>query len=117
MRHLRWTIISVALILAAGGFGYLLLRVCGVTFRIGPQKIVASDDVIWLVPWENGQWTDGPGFDYHGASVTASEKSGLLKVNGITYGTLKIGDSVDLTTDGVVRVNDQPRQPDAAATR
>jgi len=91
---------------------FFLLKACGITCAVGPRKIFASDDVIWLLPRvENSHVEDGNGFIYQGDSVSASEKGGILRVNGKFYGTLKIGDSVDLSTKSIVLVNGQPRAP------
>ena len=110
MRYLRWLLISLAAILVLGVSIFFVLRACGVRFTSGAHKVIASDDVIWLLPWEQGHYSEGAGFTYEGTSVSASEKGGILTVNGKYYGTLKIGDSVDLSTKGVVLVNGQPRQ-------
>ena len=83
---------------------------CGVTFSTSGQKVVA-DDIIFLLPWEKGQYKQGNGFTYNGDSVTVIEKDRLLRVNGKYYGSLQVGDSVDLTTKGMVLVNGKPRQP------
>ena len=79
--------------------------------KAGPCKIVASDNIIWLVPSEGGQSYQQDEFSYFGPSVFASEYGGVLTVNTRSYGVLKIGDSVDLTTKDVVLVNGQVRQP------
>ena len=86
------------------------ITLTGITFVAGPRQVNASDGVIWLLPWERGHQEDGAGFVYQGASVSTSEKGGVLTVNGKYYGTLTTGDSVDLTTQGVVLVNGHPRQ-------
>ena len=112
MRYFRWILAALLGLLLVSVSIFFLLKACGITFAVGPRKIVASDDVIWLVPViENSHFQDGNGFVYEGDSVSASEKGGVLRVNGKFYGTLKIGDSVDLSTKGVVLVNGQLRNP------
>ena len=111
MRYLLWTFVSFVGLLVSGVVILLTLKACGVNVVSGPHKVAASDDVIWLLPWEGGQYSEGPGFTYKGISVSASERGGVLTVNGRLYGLLKIGDSVDLSTRGVVLVNGRVRQP------
>lgn len=112
MRYYRWILVALLGLLLVSVSIFFLLKACGITFVTGPRKIFASDDVIWLLPpVENSRVQDGNGFVYEGDSVSASEKGGILQVNGKFYGTLKIGDSVDLSTKGVVLVNGQPRDP------
>ena len=112
MRYLRWILVALLGLLLVSVAVFFLLKAFGITVVTGPRKIVASDDVIWLLPTvENSRVQDGNGFVYEGDSVSASEKDGILRVNGKLYGTLKIGDSVDLSTRGVVLINGQPRVP------
>lgn len=114
MRYLRWLLYSVVGLILAGSTVFLLFlaaRLFGLTIQVGPRKVFASDNIIWLLPpVENSHYSDGDGFVYKGDSVSAYEKNGYLRVNGNYYGKVKIGDSVDISTKGVVLVNGQPRE-------
>ncbi len=98
MRYLQWILLSVVGVFFVCIVIFLVLRAGSIIFTSGPHKVIASDDVIWLLPWENGRYSEDPGFIYEGAS----EKGGVLTVDGKFYGTLTTGDSVDLSTKGVV---------------
>ena len=89
-------------------FGACKLKVTP-TVSTGGHQIVANG-VTYVVPWETGGHNDATGFEYSGESVKAFEKGGILTVGGKSYGTVKTGDTVNLTTKGTVLVNGQPRQ-------
>ena len=113
MRYLRWILYCSAILVLASITAcliFLIVHAFGFTIQTGPRKVFASDGIIWLLPpVENSHYADGDGFVYEGDSASAFEKNGYLRVNGSFYGKVKIGDSVDISTKGIVLVNGQPR--------
>ena len=111
MCYLRWILYSALGLLSICVSVFFLVTTFGITVQVGPKKVFASDDIIWLLPpIENSRYSDGNGFTYKGDSVSAFEKDGFLRVNGSDYGKVQTGDSVDISTKGVVLVNGQPRE-------
>lgn len=85
------------------------LKVTPVVSTGGHQ--ITADGVTYIVPWEEGSHNDMTGFEYKGESVQVSSKGGALTVDGKSYGAVRPGDTVDLTTKGTVLINGQSRQP------
>ena len=117
MRYLRWILPLLVGVLVVCLAVFFLLKAFGITLTgftvttADPFRVATLDGVIWLLPHEKGHYSEGSEFVYQGTSVSATKRGGVLIINGKPYGTLTTGDSVDLSTQGVVLVNGHPRQP------
>ena len=99
MKRLQFLIVLVAVLL----FG------CNV--RVGPRLTGAG--VTFVVPLQTSQADHGSfGINYKSESFNASTDGRNLLVSGRRYGVLKVGDVVDFTEPGVVKVNDAVRTAD-----
>ncbi len=96
-----------AVVLAA-----VLLSGCHVSVDSGGQKIVGAG-VTFVVPYRTSQISSGPSqIDYRSEGLNASTDGDTLLVDGRSYGGLSPGDVVDLTEQGVVKVNGVARAAD-----
>ena len=96
----------------------LALLVAGCDFRgsvkvgVADSKKLESRGVTFLVPLETSSSQDGDlGFKFDGETVKAETKGDLLYVGGQSYGTVKRGDVVDLTTPKKVVINGVEKKP------
>ena len=114
MRVMAWFIVPALLILLTG-CGRVGI---GVELEDKRGRKLEANGVTYFVPWEiySSKTASGDNmsstFSYEGASGTISVTDGELKVNGLSYGTVKEGDTVQLVTNGIVMVNDSARPPE-----
>jgi len=95
----------------------LLLASCNVHVSGGGQKYVGAG-VTFLVPMQTSNVINGTeGIKYESKTLTAETDGKTLTVNGKSYGAVHAGDTVDLTTLGVVKVNGVVREADAEAAK
>ena len=100
MKRLQFLTVLVAAILLFG---------CHVP--VGPRLTGAG--VTFVVPLQTSQADHGSsGINYKSETFTASTDGKTLLVNGKGYGALKVGDVVDFTEPGVVKVNGAVRTAD-----
>lgn len=72
--------------------------------------------ITFLVPLESGASSAGTdGIQFTGETVTAETDGKTLTVNGLNYGSLSVGDIVDLRSPGRVTVNGTLRAPPKTA--
>ena len=96
----------------------LALLVAGCDFRssakvgVADSKKMESRGVTFLVPVETSSSQDGDfGFNFDGETVKAETKGDTLYVGGKSYGIVKRGDIVDLTSPKKVVINSIEQQP------
>ena len=99
----------------------LALLVVGCDFRssvkvgVADSKKMESRGVTFLVPVETSSSQDGDfGFKFDGETVKAETKGDILYVGGKSYGVVKRGDAVDLTSPKKVVINGVEKQPVSA---
>ncbi len=71
-----------------------------------------SGGVTFLVPLETGFASDGDaGFNFDGETLKANTRGGILYVARKSYGSVRRGDVVDLTSHGKVLINGLEKHP------
>jgi hypothetical protein len=88
----------------------LLLASCDVPFA---SSSITVNGNTYLLPARKGlpNTPSDHEFTYKARNLTFSSTSGLLMVNGRSFGTITLGDVVDLRKDGVVMINSKVRRP------
>lgn len=90
------------------------LSLSGCKFEAGiiNGEELTGEGITFLVPNESNSSTSGSGgITFDGDSVKAETDGKVLIVNGLNYGTLSLGDIVDLRSPGKVMVNSALRVP------
>jgi len=83
----------------------LFLASCNVNVSYGGVRHVGAG-VTFITSLESSSIEYGPdGIKYESESLNAETDGKKLVVNGKSFGTVKAGDVVDLTTPGTVKVN------------
>jgi len=88
----------------------LFLASCDVQVSSGGRRYVGAG-VTFITPLETSNAIYGPhGIKYESENLKAETDGKMLAVNGKSFGTVQAGDTVDLTTPGIVKVNGAVRE-------
>jgi len=88
----------------------LFLASCEVNVSVGGPRYVGAG-VTFITPLQTSNVAYGPeGIKYESEDLKAETDGKMLVVNGKSFGTVQAGDTVDLTTSGIVKVNGAVRE-------